>query len=78
MPDSGGKTITRMFESGDSQTLRIPRELAYDESVQEVEIERKGDMLLIRPIHRKKLTGIGAVFSMFSPDFMAGGRELDE
>ena len=47
------------------------RALAYADTVQEVEIERKGDMLLIRPVHRKKLTGIGDVFAMFSAGFMA-------
>jgi antitoxin VapB len=29
-------------------------------------------------VYRKKLTGIPDVFAMFSPDFMADGRELHE
>jgi antitoxin VapB len=78
MLPSDGKTVTRVFKSGNSQAVRIPRELAYEDGAQEVEVERKGDTLLIRPVHRKKLTGIGDVFAMFSAGFMAGGREFHE
>ena len=78
MLPSDGKTVTRVFKSGNSQAVRIPRELAYEDGAQEVEVERKGDMLLIRPVYRKKLTGIGEVFAMFSEGFMAGGREFHE
>ena len=78
MLPNDGKTVTRVFKSGNSQAVRIPRELAFEDGAQEVEVERQGDMLLIRPVHRKKLTGIGDVFAMFSPGFMAGGRESHE
>ena len=73
-----GKTVTRVFKSGNSQAVRIPRELAYEDGAQEVEVERQGDTLLIRPVYRKKLTGIGEVFAMFSAGFTAGGREFHE
>jgi antitoxin VapB len=73
-----GKMITTLFRSGDSQYVLIPHELAYDDPAQELEVERKGDLLLFRPVSRKKLTGIGEVFSMFSPDFMASGREPND
>jgi antitoxin VapB len=78
MVPANGKSNSRVFKSGNSQAVRIPRELAYDDVGQEVEIERKGDTLLIRPVYRKKLTGIADVFAMFSPDFMADGREFHE
>ena len=78
MVPANGKSNSRVFRSGNSQAVRIPRELAYDDVGQEVEIERKGDTLLIRPVYRKKLTGIADVFAMFSPDFMADGREFHE
>ena len=78
MTPANGKSNSRVFRSGNSQAVRIPRELAYDDVGQEVEVERRGDTLLIRPVYRKKLTGIADVFAMFSPDFMADGREFHE
>ena len=78
MVPANGKSNSRVFRSGNSQAVRIPRELAYDDVGQEVEVERRGDTLLIRPVYRKKLTGIADVFAMFSPDFMADGREFHE
>ena len=78
MISSKGRSNSRVFKSGNSQAVRIPSELAYDDVGQEVEVERKGDTLVIRPIYRKKLTGITEVFAMFSPDFMADGREFHE
>lgn len=78
MTPADGRAKSRVFKSGNSQAVRIPRELAYDDIGQEVEVERRGDTLTIRPVYRKKLTGIGDVFAMFSPDFMAEGREGHE
>ena len=78
MISSKGRSNSRVFKSGNSQAVRIPSELAYDDVGQEVEVERKGDTLLIRPVYRKKLAGIADVFAMFSPDFMADGREFHE
>jgi antitoxin VapB len=78
MISSKGRSNSRVFKSGNSQAVRIPSELAYDDVGQEVEVERKGDTLVIRPVYRKKLTGISEVFAMFSPDFMADGRECHE
>jgi antitoxin VapB len=72
------KAVSRVFKSGNSQAVRIPRELAFDDVSQEVEIERKGDVLVIRPIHREKLTDMAEVLAMFTPDFMAEGREFHE
>lgn len=78
MVPANGKSNSRVFKSGNSQAVRIPRELAYDDVGQEVEVERRGDTLLIRPVYRKKLTGIADVFAMFSAGFMADGREFHE
>lgn len=68
--------LTRVFKSGNSLAVRIPKELSIAEASQEVDIERVGDMLVVRPVAQKTLAGIGDVFAMFSPDFMAGGREF--
>ncbi len=69
---------TRVFQSGNSIAVRIPKELAIVSASQDVEIERVGDSLVIRPIKRKKLTGLGSVLTGFSPEFMADGRDHHE
>lgn len=40
-------TTTKVFQSGNSQAVRIPREFQFD--VAEVEIERHGDEIVLRP-----------------------------
>lgn len=47
---------TRAFKNGNSQAVRIPAELAFDRTDVELEIERVGDELRIRPI-RQSLAG---------------------
>jgi len=64
---------TRIFRNGNSQAVRIPAELAYEHSDMDVEIERVGDEIRIRPV-RRSLDGVLAKFAKFSPDFMASGR----
>ncbi len=64
---------TRLFRNGHSQAVRIPAELAYERNDLELEIERVGDELRIRPAGRPILGALRALAS-FSPDFMAAGR----
>ncbi|HSX73053.1 MAG TPA: type II toxin-antitoxin system VapB family antitoxin [Shinella sp.] len=64
---------TRVFRNGNSQAVRIPADLAYENTDAEMEIERLGDELRIRPA-RRSLAGILERFARFSPDFMAEGR----
>jgi antitoxin VapB len=66
-------TITRVFRNGNSQAVRIPAELAYERSDLDVEIERIGDEIRIRPA-RRSLSNVPARFGQFSEDFMAEGR----
>lgn len=65
--------MTRVFKNGNSQAVRIPAELAYEQTGIEVEIERVGDELRIRPA-RRSLAGVLERFARFSPDFLAEGR----
>lgn len=65
--------LTRTFKNGNSQAVRIPAELAYERTDIELEIERVGDELRIRPV-RRSLAGVLNVFARFSPDFMEEGR----
>lgn len=66
--------ITKIFKNGNSQAVRIPADLAFDRNDMEVEIERVGDELRIRPVSRK-LDRVLEKFSAFSDDFMADGRD---
>jgi antitoxin VapB len=64
---------TRVFRNGNSQAVRIPADLAYERSDIELEIERIGDEIRIRPA-RRPLIHVLEKFAKFAPDFMAQGR----
>ena len=64
---------TRVFKNGNSQAVRIPADLAYERTDIELEIEREGDEIRIRPA-RRSLAGVMSKFARFSPDFMAESR----
>jgi len=64
---------TRAFKNGNSQAVRIPADLAYERTDMELEIEREGDEIRIRPA-RRTLAGVLTKFAQFSPNFMAEGR----
>ncbi len=68
---------TKIFRNGNSQAVRIPAELAYERTDIDLEIERIGDELRIRPA-RRSLAGVLKKFSKFSPDFMENGRGEQE
>ena len=61
----------KIFKSGNSQAVRLPKELQFD--VSEVEIFRRGDEIVLR----KKLQNLTRVFELLadmSEDFMENGR----
>lgn len=66
---------TRVFQSGNSQAVRIPKELQFEELDIEYEIERQGDRLIITPIG-ESLENVLQLFAAFSDDFMSEGRPL--
>ena len=68
---------TKIFKNGNSQAVRIPAELAYDRTDMELEIERIGDEIRIRPV-RRPLSGVLNKFARFGPEFMAEGRGEQE
>ncbi|MDP1996754.1 MAG: type II toxin-antitoxin system VapB family antitoxin [Gallionella sp.] len=65
--------ITKVFKNGNSQAVRIPAEYAYERTDLDVEIERIGDEIRIRPAQRN-LGQVMAKFAQFSAEFMAEGR----
>lgn len=70
--------LTRVFKSGNSLAVRIPKELGFVDTAQDVEVERVGNTLVLRLVTSETLADIGEIFSMFSPSFMADGREFHE
>nr|WP_235661265.1 type II toxin-antitoxin system VapB family antitoxin [Candidatus Hamiltonella defensa] len=68
-----GMQTTKIFKNGNSQAVRIPAGLAFDNTDIELEIERIGDEIRIRPV-RQSLENVMDIFANFSPDFMSEGR----
>lgn len=64
---------TKAFKNGNSQAVRIPSELAYERTDIDLEIERVGDEIRIRPA-RRPLGNVLKKFAQFSTGFMADGR----
>ena len=64
--------ITRVFRSGNSQAVRIPREFQFD--ADELEILRRGDEIVLR----KRAQNIAQAFDLLvglSPDFFKQSRK---
>ena len=70
--------LSRIFKSGNSLAVRIPKELGFVDAAQDVEVERVGNTLVLRLVVQETLADIGDVLAMFSPNFMADGREFHE
>ena len=62
----------KVFKSGNSQAVRIPKEFHLKGS--EVEIQRKGDLLILGPT-KKSWAAFFESLGKFSADFMATGRK---
>ncbi len=70
-----GALPTRIFKSGNSLSVRIPSSMVPADVPRDAEIEYKGGVWTIRPIHRRKLTNLAAKFEAFSSSFMSEGRQ---
>ena len=55
-----------------------PKELVFNNAAQDVEIERKGETLVIRPVSKLSLAGAMKAFAAFPAGFMPGGRDSNE
>ncbi len=65
-------TYARVFQSGNSQAVRLPKEFRF--SVDQVEIFRRGDEIVLR----ERPASAAAIFDALASlpaDFMAEGRE---
>lgn len=63
--------IAKVFKSGNSQAVRIPKEFHLED--EEVEIRRKGDSLILRP-KKRSWTALFESLDKFTDDFMTDGR----
>ncbi len=70
--------ITRIFKSGNSLAVRIPKDMLPAEVPQEAQIDWHNGVWTIRPIHKRSLEGLMDCFKAFSPYFMASGRDFHE
>ena len=66
---------TRIFKSGNSLAVRIPKDMMPAEIPEDAEIRYSGGVWTIRPIYKRKLTALAEKFGAFSPGFMSEGRE---
>lgn len=65
-------TFARIFRSGNSQAVRLPKDFRFD--VEQVEIFRRGDEVVLRPVP----VNAAAVFDALAAlpdDFMNEGRQ---
>jgi len=70
-------TTAKVFQSGNSQAIRLPRELRME--VSEVEVIRHGDVLIVRPIRPETtLAGAFDALTCIGDDFLPTGRQQGE
>ena len=69
---------TRIFKSGNSLAVRIPKDMTPADVPDVAEIEWNGAAWIIRPLQRRSLAGLMDRFKAFSAGFMAEGREFHE
>ncbi len=67
--------LTRIFKCGNSLAVRIPKDIQFAGNVQEVDIERYGDTIVIWPVYTQFLANIMDAFSAFPVGFMIEGRD---
>jgi antitoxin VapB len=59
--------LTRAFKSGNSQAVRIPAELAYDDMNVELVIARHGDVIVIQPARKSMQEVVDELRAMPKP-----------
>lgn len=65
-------TYARVFQSGNSQAVRLPKEFRLN--VEQVEIFRRGDEIVLRQVPVNAAAIFDALTSL-PADFMADGRD---
>jgi antitoxin VapB len=72
--------LAKVFRSGNSQAVRLPKAFRFD--VDEVEVTREGDAVILRPHikDREPWANVREAIRRggFSEDFLANGRDQPE
>ena len=71
--------FAKVFRSGNSQVVRLPKDFRFD--LDEVEVSREGDAVILRPrrsVSTRWASLRAAVDRGFSPDFLAEGRQQSD
>lgn len=71
----GGSMVTvKVFQSGNSQAVRLPKELRLE--VSELQVTRRGDVLILRPVAPgTSLVGAFDALAQVGDDFLPEGRQ---
>ena len=69
--------LTKVFKSGNSLAVRIPRKLWPASLGTTVELFREGDHLVLRPAEGS-LAAVLDVFQEFDASYMGDGREVPD
>ena len=69
--------LTRAFKSGNSQAVRIPAEIAYDDPSVELEITRLGDVITIFPARYSLKDAVTALRAIPKPSRVEKRRAID-
>lgn len=69
---------TQVFKTGNSLALRLPKQLAFAQEGEQVEMEVVGNELRIRLKQPRRLTQIAQKFKAFSDNFMEQGRAQEQ
>lgn len=66
--------LAKVFQSGNSQAVRLPKALRFN--VNEVDITKEGDNLIMKPIKKKQPSVVDALMALMDmpDDFMIEGR----
>lgn len=60
----------KVFRSGNSQAVRLPKEFRFPPGVEEVAVRRQGDRLILEPVRREDWPeGFWKAFEGMSSDF---------
>lgn len=60
----------KVFQSGNSQAVRLPKDFRFPSGVEEVSIRRQGDRLILEPLERESWPeNFWQAFGAMSPDF---------
>lgn len=62
-------TTAKVFWSGNSQAIRLPGKFRFPETVEEVEIDREGDRLVISLVRRREFGKDFYAILGSAPDF---------